>query len=164
MRPAPSRTGSERELLDGFLDFHRETLLDKCAGLTPQQLGLRSVPPSTLSLHGLVRHLAGVERWWFRQQVCGMRLPTLNYTKDNPDLDFDDTDPDRWDHDLQVYRTEVQAAREAVAGLPLETVSEGPGSEPITLRWVYLHVITEYARHNGHADLLREAIDGAIGW
>jgi hypothetical protein len=151
-------------MLDGFLDFHRETLLEKCAGLSGEQLATRAVPPSTLSLQGLVRHLAGVERWWFRQHMCGMRLPMLNYTKENPDLDFDGTDPARWENDLEVYRTEVAAARDAVADLPLDALAKGPRGDEISLRWVYLHVIAEYARHNGHADLLRESLDGTTGW
>lgn len=164
MREPPPRTGTERELLDGFLDFHRETLLTKCEGLSPEQLGARSVPPSTLSLHGLVRHLAGVERWWFRQHMCGMHLPALNHTRQNPDLDFDGTDPARWYDDLEVFRAEVAAARDAVADIDLDDTAADPRGARMTLRWVYLHVIAEYARHNGHADLLREAIDGATGW
>jgi hypothetical protein len=151
-------------VLDGFLDFHRETLLAKCEGLSPEQLGLRSVAPSILSLHGLVRHLAGVERWWFRQQMLGMRLPTLGYTVQQPDLDFEGTDPALWQQDLRTYRDEVAAAREAVAGLGLDDCAARARGGPVSLRWIYLHVIAEYARHNGHADLLREVIDGSTGW
>ncbi len=151
-------------MLDAFLDFHRETLLEKCADLSPDQLATRSVPPSTLSLHGLVRHMAGVERWWFRQHMCGMRLSTLNHTKENPDLDFDGTDPARWQDDLETYRVEVAAARDAVADLYLDFVATGAHGNSVSLRWVYLHMIAEYARHNGHADLLRESLDGVTGW
>lgn len=151
-------------MLDGFLDFHRQTLLDKCADLSGEQLAVRAVPPSRLSLQGLVRHLAGVERWWFRQNMCGMRLPMLGYTKAQPDLDFEGVDASRWVEDLEVYRGEVAAARDAVADLDLDATSAGPGGEVISLRWVCLHVIAEYARHNGHADLLRESIDGSTGW
>lgn len=151
-------------MLDGFLDFHRTTLLEKCADLAPEQLAMRAVPPSTLSLHGLVRHLAGVERWWFRQYMCGLALPSLNHTEENPDLDFEGTEPARWDDDLEIYRAEVAAVRDAVEELPLDALAEGRRGGETTLRWVYLHVIAEYARHNGHADLLRESIDGATGW
>jgi uncharacterized damage-inducible protein DinB len=164
MRKAPPLSGSERETLDAFLDFHRETLLQKCADLSPDQLATRSVAPSTLSLHGLIRHMAGVERWWFRQHICGMQLPMLNHTKQNPDLDFDGTDPARWPDDLETYQAEVAAARDAVADLNLDFVATDRHGNSVSLRWVYLHMIAEYARHNGHADLLRESVDGVTGW
>jgi uncharacterized damage-inducible protein DinB len=150
-------------MLDAFLDFHRQTLLEKCMDLAPEELSIRAVPPSGLSLHGLVRHMARVERWWFRMYMCGMPLPGLNVSRDQPDLDFEAVDPARWEDDLQVYRGEVAAARDAVVYLSLDDLSESRHGEQVTLRWIYLHMIAEYARHNGHADLLREAVDGRTG-
>ena len=88
----------------------------------------------------------------------------LNHTKQNPDLDFDGTDPARWPDDLETYHAEVVAARDAVADLSLDFVATDRHGNSVSLRWVYLHMIAEYARHNGHADLLREALDGVTGW
>ncbi len=151
-------------MLDGFLDFQRQTLLEKCMDLSPEQLGTRGADPSALTLHGLVRHLAKVERWWFRIYMCGMGLPALFSEKDNPDFDFDGVDPVRWEDDLEVYRGEVEAASDAVAWLSLDELSKNAKGDPVSLRWVYVHMIAEYARHNGHADLVREAIDGRTGF
>jgi uncharacterized damage-inducible protein DinB len=148
---------TERELLEQFLDLQRATLLRKCEDLAPEQLG-RAPLASKLSLHGLVRHLSRVERWWFRMVIAGMELPPLHISRDEPDLDFDGVDPMRWQADLASYKGEVAAARAAVADVPLDVEAQG-----VTLRWVYLHMIAEYARHNGHADLIREQIDGRTG-
>jgi uncharacterized damage-inducible protein DinB len=155
--------GDERPMLQGWLDWHRQTLLSKCAGLTAEQLTLRSAEPSTLSLLGLVRHMAEVERGWFRQTAAGQALEPMFCTDDNEDGDFDDATADSAEADLATYRAEVQLAGEAAAGLSLDHTFATAGRGEISLRWVYLHMIEEYARHNGHADLLRERIDGATG-
>jgi uncharacterized damage-inducible protein DinB len=159
--PEPSAE-PERRALEAWLDYHRDTLLTKCAGLSEVQLRERSVPPSSLSLLGLVRHLAEVERWWFRIRLDGQDLGDIYCTEENPDGDFDDVDTADAQADLATYRAEVQLAREAAAGKELEASFERRG-ETRDLRWVFLHMIEEYARHNGHADLLRERIDGAVG-
>src|SRR5436309_1076612 len=104
----------ERALLEGSLEDHRETFLTKCAGLTGEQLALRAVDPSTLSLLGLVRHLADAERWWFRRQVAGLALPDLYVTEARPDADFDDVDPAAAPGDYATYLAEVALCREAV--------------------------------------------------
>jgi hypothetical protein len=122
-RPQVPRVADERAMLEAWLDYHRATLLMKCAGLSDEQLKLRSAEPSTLSLLGLVRHLTDVERGWFRRGVGGQKGPEVEpiyYSDERPEGDIED-------------------------------------------RWIYLHMIEEYARHNGHADLLRERIDGATG-
>jgi len=150
-------------MVEAFLDFHRETLLEKCMDLTPEQLGARAVPPSQLSLHGLVRHMARVERWWFRQCMCGMSLPALYVSRDDPDADFAGTDPARWADDLETYRGEAAAASDAVLTRSLDDLADRAPHGPVSLRWIYLHMIAEYARHNGHADLLRERVDGRTG-
>ena len=150
-------------MLEAFLDFHRETLIEKCMDLSGEELAIRPVATSLLSLQGLVRHMAKVERWWFRMYMCGMPLPPLNTSKEHPDLDFEDVDPARWQEDLEVYRGEVAAARDAVLVYGLDDLSRRERGEPVTLRWIYLHMIAEYARHNGHADLSRESVDGRTG-
>jgi uncharacterized damage-inducible protein DinB len=159
-RPVP-RAADERTMLDAWLDYHRATLLMKCAGLSDDQLKLRSTEPSTLSLLGLVRHLTDVERGWFRRGAGGQRGPAVGpiyYSDERPEgdiEDLDDTDPAAV---FAAYAEEVEHCRAATAGVPLDRLV---GETPV--RWIYLHMIEEYARHNGHADLLRERIDGATG-
>jgi hypothetical protein len=160
-RPEPL-SGGERESLEGWLDYHRDTLLTKCAGLTAEQLRTRSVPPSTLSLLGLVRHMTEVEQSWFRVRMTGAELPPLYYSDDNPDGDFDDVDSADPEVDLATFLAEVERCREAVAGLDLDETFQAR-IHRLDLRWIFLHMIEEYARHNGHADLLRERIDGVTG-
>jgi hypothetical protein len=162
VRTSTPRTGGERELLDAWLDWHRATLLAKCAGLDEIQLRTSSAEPSPLSLLGLVRHMTEVERGWFIRGFADRGAGPLYYTDADPDGDFAVEGADA-EADLAAFRTEIDRARAAVAALPLDaTFSSGDGTQT-SLRWVYLHMIEEYARHNGHADLLRERIDGVIG-
>jgi hypothetical protein len=158
--------GDERTQLQGWLDYHRDTLLLKCAGLDRDALVRASVEPSTLTLLGLVRHMALVERSWFRQRAAGQDLPDLYCGPDNPDGDFDDVATADPESDFATYRQECVLADEAARDLPLEhtfRLPRGDQTREISVRWVYLHMIEEYARHNGHADLLRERIDGVTG-
>jgi len=162
-RDMPAAVG-EREMLEGWLDFHRDTLLMKCSGLTAEQLRTRSVPPSSMSLLGLVRHMAEVERWWFRRRFAGADVAGLFWTRDNPDGDFDDVDTADAAADLAAFVTEVDAARRVASGRGLDETFRDPYRDSeLSLRWVYCHMVEEYARHNGHADLLRERIDGVTG-
>ena len=151
-------------MLAGWLDFHRATLELKCAGLTPAQLATRAVEPSTLSLLGLVRHMADVERAWFRRRLAGEDLPPLHYSDDDPDGDFDNLDPATVDEAFATWRAECARAREIAAALPSldVTVTDRVGRQ-LSARWALHHMIEEYARHNGHADLLWERIDGVTG-
>ena len=168
----PYRDG-ERAAVEAWLDFHRATLLHKCAGLTAEQLGRRSVPPSTLSLRGLVRHMTEVERAWFRRVLDGQQAPPLYYGPDDDDGDFDavgrDTDHPDPDtaiaRELAAFTAEVEVSRALAAEHEsLDDVGAGlRRGQAVSLRWIYLHMIEEYARHNGHADLLRECIDGVTG-
>jgi hypothetical protein len=154
---------TERESLEHYLDWHRETLLWKCGGLTGEQLASRPLPSTTLSLLGLVRHMALVERWWFRIQFLGQKsLEEIYSTDEDPDGDFDNGTADSAEADFAVFREEVELARQACLRRGLDEMFEGR-RHTLTLRWVHLHMIEEYARHLGHADLLREAIDGATG-
>ncbi len=156
-------TGDERAMLEGWLDWHRQTLLSKCAGLTAEQLKLHPVEPSGLSLLGLLRHMAEVERSWFRVLAAGAKLPSLYCSDTNQDGDFDDVAGADAAADHAALLAEIEAARAAVAGLSLEHEFSTERRPAISIRWVYLHMIEEYARHNGHADLLRERIDGTTG-
>ncbi len=161
-RPGGSLVAGETQMLPEMLAWHRATLLSKCAGLTAEQLAERTIGPSNLSLLGLLRHLRKVERIWLRQRVAGEDLPALHGFGTGADLDFDDLDPATAPEDYEALVTEWAAADEAVAGRGLDEVF-GAGGEPFSLRFVYLHLIGEYARHNGHADLVRESLDGVTG-
>jgi len=164
-RTDPPMQADERTALETWLDYHRATLLVKCQGLTGEQLAQRSVAPSTLSLLGLVRHLAEVERWWFRI-LFGQQseLPDLYVSDEIPDGDFDLTDPARAEADYATFVQECEMSRRTAAGRSLDDTFKHPNrDELIDLRWVYLHMIEEYSRHNGHADIVREQIDGVAG-
>lgn len=165
-RPQPAQIAGERASLEQWLDFERATLQWKCAGLTPEQLVLRAVPPSSMSLIGLVRHMADVERWWFRMHAGYEDLPHLYWADGQDDADFDDVNKASAEADFAQYLTEIDAARAAVAPRELDDVVPSRGHHPERtrdIRWIYVHMIEEYARHNGHADLLRELVDGATG-
>jgi len=174
-RVEPPPEAGEREMLNSWLDFHRATLAWKCDGLTGEQLRQRAVPPSSLSLLGLVRHMAEVERGWFRRTLAGEHAPPIYFSpSDNPDGDFDDVDDADVAADFATWRTECEAARKAEAAATSLDVTAVEQSRAwrrsstetprrVSLRWILAHMVEEYARHNGHADLLRERIDGATG-
>jgi uncharacterized damage-inducible protein DinB len=166
-RHEPATVSPERSSLEQWLDYHRATLLWKCSGLTAEQLKRRPVTPSTLSLLGLVRHMAEVERWWFRLHGAGQPVGFLYCSDADLNADFDDLEDADAAIDLATFEEEIRAARTAVTGLDLDTTvrctGHGHSDAQRDLRWIYVHMIEEYARHNGHADLLREAIDGATG-
>jgi uncharacterized damage-inducible protein DinB len=164
-RTEPPTVAAERASLDAWLDFHRETLLFKCQGLTGEQLAERAVAPSSLSLLGLVRHMAEVERAWFRLRFAGQaELGYLYCSDEAPDGDFDFAEASGAEADFATFTRECELARQAAEGRSLDDTFRHPRrDETIDLRWVYLHMIEEYARHNGHADILREQIDGVTG-
>jgi len=150
-------------MLDEWLDYHRATLLMKCEGLTDVQLCERSVPPSPMSLLGLVRHMADVERHWFRNAL-GREDAAFRYWSDEfPDGDFDLVDDAVAADDFAALADECEHARAVSAGLDLDATGASPHGRVVSHRWVLVHMIEEYARHNGHADLLRECIDGTVG-
>jgi hypothetical protein len=157
------RAADELTMLKAYLEHYRETFKLKCAGVPAARMSERSSPPSTMSLHGLARHLAGVERWWFAINFAGLDLPMLFYSDDDPDQDFESLDGDPVEA-LDVWRAECERSRsivEQASGLDAVGVRERNGS--YTLRWLMLRTIAEYAQHAGHADFLREGIDGAVG-
>ena len=155
----------ERAVLAEYLDRYRMTFELKCEGLSAAQLATRSVPPSTMSLLGLVRHLARVEHSWTRRVFEGQsEMPRLYRTEDDPDLDFNDAaaDDDVVAEAWQTWRTEVAHSRAVYDGLELDALVDVHGQE-VQTRDIVVHLIEEYARHVGHADLLRESIDGRTG-
>ncbi|MFC9977415.1 DinB family protein [Spirillospora sp. NPDC127200] len=161
-RIEPPREGGEPATLHGFLDYQRETLAMKCAGLTAGQLRERAVPPSTLTLLGLVRHMVDVEWNWFQKVIGGAGGPRPWGLADDGTLAFDaeDADPDEV---FAAWRAECERSRVLVAAAESLEVTGLHRTGVVSLRWVLCHMIEEYARHNGHADLLRERIDGATG-
>ena len=161
-RDDPRQVADERPIYQAWLEFHRGTLLWKCAGLTDAQLKSASVPPSALTLLGLLRHMGEVERWWFRTKAAGLELPDLYCPDDDKDGDFDNVADADVERDHATFKAECLAADEAVREMSLDDTFAGRDG-PISLRWAYVHMIEEYARHNGHADLLRERIDGSTG-
>jgi len=162
-RVEPPLVAAERGMLDAWLDYHRDTLALKCDGLAGGQLRQRAVPPSNLSLLGLVRHMAEVERQWFTMVLGGEQVPFHYCTDNNPNAEFDDVDGADVAEAFATWRAECAAARARTAAAPsLDTTGTQDGKD-FSLRWIMVHMIEEYARHNGHADLLRERIDGAVG-
>ncbi|GAA4563132.1 DinB family protein [Micromonospora coerulea] len=163
-RVGPPLLAGERETLRAFLDFHRATLALKCAGLTDDELRRQSSPPSTLSLLGLVRHMAEVERAWFRRVINGEDVPLVWSETGDYQEAYDARAADR-SAAFEAWQREVEHARriEREAESLDVTGHQVRWGEDVSLRLVMLHMMHEYARHNGHADFLREAIDGTVG-
>jgi uncharacterized damage-inducible protein DinB len=157
-RARPTYARDERELLDRWLDFHRATLQVKCEGLTDRQRKDRPIAESELSLHGLVRHMAETERNWFQRVLLDDHAQTAIW----PVGALLPLDEAHWEDDLDVWRAECGASRRAAASRGLDDYGLWRDKQ-ISLRSIYLHMIQEYARHNGHADLIRELEDGAVG-
>lgn len=164
-REGGPRLGDERTTLNEFLRFQRLTLQVKCDGLDAEQLARRAVEPSTMSLLGLVRHMAEVERRWFRVRFAGTDAPRRYQTEADPDADFNGAvaDPAVVEEAWAAWREEIAFADHFTAGHDLDFLGHVSPEDPISLRELLVHMIEEYARHNGHADLLRERIDGRVG-
>ncbi|MGW7220637.1 DinB family protein [Streptomyces sp. NPDC054826] len=167
-RPIPPPHADERTMLEAWLDFHRATLVLKCSGLKDEQLRRPAAAPSSMTLLGLVQHMAEVERNWFQRVFAGLTLPPV-YGESNPD-GFT-VHPDRGlDEATATWRAEITRGRELTADASLDDSGNlsGPeaghvGDQGVSLRWIMIHMIEEYARHNGHADLIREQVDGVTG-
>ncbi|MEU8078993.1 DinB family protein [Catellatospora citrea] len=163
-RPDVPLIAGEREMLRQFLDYHRSTLAWKCDGLTDEQLRERSMAPSTLTLLGLVRHMCEVERTWFRKVIAGEDI-TLVWSPDNDyQVAYDPTGATRAEV-FTAWQAEVEHSRRIEAeAASLDVVAHNARwGQDVSLRFVMLHLIHEYARHNGHADFLREGVDGVTG-
>ncbi|WP_327116109.1 DinB family protein [Streptomyces sp. NBC_01341] len=164
VRTGPPAAGGERETLRAFLDYQRATLAMKCEGLDDEQLRQRSMPPSTLSLLGLVRHMAEVERAWFRRVFDDNDAPMVWSDRIDFQAAYDASASNRaeafgaWEAEVEnSRRIERQAASLDLTGLQPRWERE------VSLRMVMVHVLLEYGRHNGHADFLREGVDGTVG-
>ncbi|MFJ4879522.1 DinB family protein [Streptomyces sp. NPDC088745] len=185
-RPVPPPHADERTMLESWLDFHRATLALKCRGLDDEQIRTASVPPSSMTLLGLVRHLEGVERHWFQEVFAGEAVDLGDLVRRDGGfaLDAEEGDSARTGtgeaggpgarggitEALDAWRATVDRNRALSAAAPLDapgrlTAAEAAmaGSDTVSLRWILVHMIEEYARHNGHADLIRERIDGVTG-
>jgi uncharacterized damage-inducible protein DinB len=164
-REGGTSLGDERATLIEFLRCQRLTLQVKCEGLDAEQLARRAVEPSTMSLLGLVRHMAEVERGWFRRRFAAQDVPKRYQSEADPDGDFNGAvaDPDVVAEAWAAWRDEVAFADRFTNDTDLGFVGQDGAGTPISLRELLVHMIEEYARHNGHADLLRERIDGRIG-
>ncbi len=160
--------GDEATLLHSFLDYYRTVLIRKAEGITDEQARTR-IEPSDLTLLGLVRHMAEVERSWFRRRFAALDAPPLFYDDIDRDGDFHPNEADTLDQAMVALRSEIEFAHTSTTGVPLDTLAAAvPSTQRITgwqpnLRWILIHMIEEYARHCGHADLLREHIDGVVG-
>mgnify|MGYP001248374474 CR=1 FL=1 len=160
--PAVVTVGTERELLQAWLDYHRQTLRWKCSGLTPEQLCQASAGPSRMSLAGLMRHMTDVEVWWFGRVALGDEAAVDRYPGEDEDLC--QATPETVSADRDAFEAAVRRSDEVFAGLDLDGVAAWqPRRTPISNRWILIHMVEEWARHNGHADLIRERLDGAAG-
>lgn len=160
----PPIAGREKETLEAFLDYHRATLLCKVDGVGDEELR-RAGTRSGVTLLGLVKHLAYVERWWFGIVFAGQDLPDIS-TEDDPDADWRIEPHETTEQVIAFYEDEVVRSRDITRGAELDEAAYHPSlgsSAHPTLRWILLHMLEETARHNGHADILREAIDGQTG-
>jgi uncharacterized damage-inducible protein DinB len=159
-RPMPPLAADERTMAEGWLDFYRATLALKCAELSTEQLRTASVPPSSLTLLGLVQHMTDVERHWFRQVLHGEDLPRVYGSHDGAFDVAADVSPAEA---LAAWEDEVAVARRNCRAHSLDELRPFPHGGEVSLRWIYTHMVGEYARHCGHADLIRERIDGITG-
>jgi uncharacterized damage-inducible protein DinB len=158
----PEFVQAERPMLESWLDFHRTTLLLKCEGLDDAARKARPISTSNLSLHGLVRHMAEVERNWFSRVLQQQPAPSIWFDPEVEDSELVPLDEADWADDLAAWTAECDLSRAAAARYELDDAGMRHGSV-CSLRWIYVHMIEEYARHNGHADLIRELLDGAVG-
>lgn len=155
--------GTEREQLNGFLDYHRATILKKISGANEEAMKRPSSPPSTLNLLGLVKHLALNETWWFQVQFAGLDVDLPE--AEDPDADFQIEPGETLEDIVALYLAECEKSRQIVSATSLDDASAktSRSGKNFNLRWIILHMIEETARHNGHADFLREGIDGVTG-
>jgi uncharacterized damage-inducible protein DinB len=160
VRQDPPLAADEKTMLEAFLDYHRATLLMKVSGVSDDDLR-RKPTVSSMTLLGLVKHIAYVERWWFQAVFAGQEVE-FPWSDDDPDGDWRVEPDDTTEGIIELYKAEVQKSREIVAAASLDEMAK-QFRLGRSLRWIVLHMIEETARHNGHADILREAIDGVTG-
>lgn len=163
-RPWPKHLGTEAEVVWSMVDHYRATLLVKCEGLEVVDLARRAVPPSNLSLLGLLRHSTQVEHYWFERVFLGRDVPSLYSTPEDRDAEFNDLTSEPAETSVARFVAQCEVSREVARTHDLEELSELARVDGrVSLRYIAVHMVDEYARHCGHADLLREVIDGAVG-
>jgi len=160
VRQDPPGSAPEKEMLSAFLDYHRTTLLIKVEGVSDEDLRRRPTV-SSMTLLGLVKHLAYVERWWFQGAFAGLEL-AVPWTEADPDADWRIETAETTEDILSFYKAEVKKSQEITAAGDLEAIAKREGVDR-SLRWILMHMLEEIARHNGHADILRETVDGVTG-
>ncbi|MFE9664747.1 DUF664 domain-containing protein [Streptomyces sp. NPDC005955] len=167
-RPVPPPCADERTMLESWLELHRATLVLKCEGLDDAQARTASVEPSRMTLLGLVQHLAEVERTWFQRVFAAREVPRVH--PESGDDGFALVPGLTLERALADWRAEVEGGRSLTADAGLDDLgvlspenAQVAGGKEVSLRWILVHLIEEYARHNGHADLLRERLDGRVG-
>jgi hypothetical protein len=166
VRPKPLSSGEERSQLDSWLAFYRATLLKKCAGLNVEELARRPIESSTMSLLGLLRHMTFVEQVWFERRFADYDVAPYYRRPGNVDVAWTELDGATLDDVVALFNQACATSDDLARGHELDEFAKfaGVGRDPVDLRWIYLHMIEEYARHCGHADVLRELIDGVTGY
>lgn len=163
-RVRPPLVADEATMLAAWLDWHRETLVHRAFGVDPARMSEPTAAPSTLSLLGLVRHMADNERYWFREVVAGEQVEQYGAPEHDPGADFLGAHPDGPGADVAEWRRAVAESRTVMVDRSMDDLTEKVFPKGrMSVRWVVVHMIEEYARHNGHADLLRERLDGVVG-
>jgi uncharacterized damage-inducible protein DinB len=165
-RPEPLYSGDERSQMESWVAFYRATLLEKCFGLTFDDLARRPVESSTMSLLGLLRHMTFVEQIWFDARFAGNDVDEYYRRPDDREVAWTELDSATLEEVVELFNRACETSDELARGHDLGEFVKvaGVGWEPVDLRWIYLHMIEEYARHCGHADIIRELIDGTTGY
>jgi len=158
----PDGTGSERQVLEAFLDFHRQVLVSKVDGIPENEARQRRVPSKT-TLAGLIKHMIGVERGWFQEVLAGRKPEDIGPNVGGGDESWDLAENETVSSLIKEYEQTCEQSRQTAARFALDDAVPEPDMGQVSLRWVYVHMIEETARHVGHADILREQTDGAAG-
>jgi uncharacterized damage-inducible protein DinB len=158
----PDGTGSERQVLEAFLDFHRQVLVSKVDGISENDARRRRVPSKT-TLAGLIKHMIGVERGWFQEVLAGRRPADIGPNVGGGEESWDLADNETVSSLIREYEQTCEQSRQTAARFALDDAVPEPDMGQVSLRWIYVHMIEETARHAGHADILRELTDGAAG-
>jgi uncharacterized damage-inducible protein DinB len=155
-------TGSERQVLEAFLDFHRQVLVSKLDGISESEARHRRVPSKT-TLAGLIKHMIGVERGWFQEVLGGRNPDDIGPNVGGGDESWDPAENETVSSLITEYDQTCEQSRQTAARFALDDAVPEPDMGQVSLRWIYVHMIEETARHVGHADILREQTDGAAG-
>src|SRR5258707_10015440 len=158
----PDSTGSDRQVLEAFLDFHRQVLVSKVDGISENEARHRRVPSKT-TLAGLIKHMIGVERGWFQEVLAGRKPEDIGPNVGGGDESWDLAENETVSSLIKEYEQTCEQSRQTAARFALDDAVPEPDMGQVSLRWVYVHMIEETARHVGHADILREQNDGAAG-